>query len=658
MRWFFYTLKPPKHHYPRPTACLLHFSLFIFSLIICHPFLQNPFVNLKHPFMNKHLYLAIIAWFIGLSTIQAQNADQQYYNTFALKFHYKAASFVVDTPFQASAPQAFLLWSANVYQDSTKSSLSLDQFDANGNFISEHVVPQPNKLLPSLLPKKILRMKNGKGYYLLGYVIQSINLINGIPVYSTPVLIRLDQLLNPVWVQKLHFSAVSTANANALIEYNDLIEAANGDVLIAGRYSPAPAGQQINILVTRLTNAGTIVWNYQYSTNFTCNANALALTEATDNNIILTGYVELCTSGFGGPRQVLFLRLQSTGTPVVGFAYLGATTESAGTKIVKRTNIAGNDAFFISGFTDVTAATGAANRQVLIMDVRENGGIIGSFHVGDAGTEESNDLVIRNLGNENYLLYLTGFTTSYYTAVSKEVFYLQMRYLPGSLGLVEFSTFPQTANYTERYGLEIKAAGKDKFAILANANYVISTPANASTFTNVLLRDVSTTSQQCIKLHQPPVSVINLDPKQLTASPIALSFKPYTEKYIVFQKVFPKALCGQFIVNAFDALNSGVIEQRVAAPSATLNKIVPVTKKETVSIYPNPASNYVFIEYSKPITSKVQAKVFGADMRLLRTIEINDNNRKTLSLDGLPSGLYFIQVGDNNKKEIFRVMKN
>jgi hypothetical protein len=366
----------------------------------------------------------------------------------------------------------------------------------------------------------------------------------------------------------------------------------------------------------------------------------------------------LCTSGFGGPRQVLFLRLQPTGIPVTGFAYLGATTESAGTKIVKRTNIAGNDAFFISGFTDVTAVTGAANRQVLILDVRESGAIVGSFHVGDAGTEESNDLVIRNLGNENYFLYLTGFTTSYYTAVSKEVFYLQLRYLPGSLGLVEFSTFPQTANYTERYGLEIKAAGKDKFAILANANYITSSTSSTSTFTNVLLRDLSTTNQQCIKLHQPPVSIINFNPKQLTASPIALSFKPYAEKYIVFQKVFPKLLCGQFIVNAYDALNSGVIEQRVAAPTITLNKVAQVTKLETVSIYPNPASNYVFIEYNKPITSKVLVKVFGTDMRLLKTIEINDNNRKTLSLDGLPSGLYFIQVGDNNKNEIFKIMKN
>jgi hypothetical protein len=600
----------------------------------------------------------MIAWLIGLSTTQAQNADQQYYNTFALKFHYKAASFVVDTPLVTSAPQAFLLWSANVYQDSTKSSLSLDQFDASGNFISEHVVPQPGKLLPSLLPKKIFRMKSGKGYYLLGHVIQSINLINGIPVYSTPVLIRLDQLLNPIWVQKLHFSAVSTANANALIEYNDLIEAINGDVIIAGRYSPAPSGQLINILVTRLTNAGAIVWNYRYSTSFTCNANALALTEATDNNIILTGYVELCTSGFGGPRQVLFLRLQPTGIPVTGFAYLGATTESAGTKIVKRTNIAGNDAFFISGFTDVTAATGAANRQVLILDVRESGAIAGSFHVGDAGTEESNDLVIRNLGNENYLLYLTGFTTSYYTAVSKEVFYLQLRYVPGSLGLVEFSTFPQTANYTERYGLEIKAAGKEKFAILANANYITSS-TSTSTFTNVLLRDLSATNQQCIKLHQPPVSIISFSPKQLTVSPIALSFKPYAEKYIVFQKVFPKLLCGQFFVNAHDALNSGVIEQRIAAPTMTLNKMAPVTKPETVSIYPNPANSHVFIEYSKPITSKVLVKVFGADMRLLKTIEINDNNRKMLSLDGLPSGLYFIQVGENNNKnEVFKIMKN
>ncbi|WP_160714859.1 T9SS type A sorting domain-containing protein [Chitinophaga solisilvae] len=607
--------------------------------------------------MKKHLYLIITLWLLSFSQVQAQNADQQYYNSLVLRYHYKAASFVVDTPVSTTSPQqAFLLWSSNVLADSTRSALSLDQFDAAGNFLQERVVPEPGRTLPYLLPKKIIRIKNGIGYYLLGYVIQSPNPTGGINVYSTPVVIRLNPSLSPFWIQKLHFATVTTANANTLIEYNDIIEAANGEIILAGRFSGAPAGQQQVVIVTRLKNSGAIIWNYIYPPNQPCNANALSLTEAVDGNIILTGYIENCTPpGFAGPQRTLFMSLQPTGLPITGFAYTGVP-QSAGRKIVKRTFTAGNDAFFITGYIDVQLPTGAINRQIQVLDVRENGSIVSLFHVGDGGQEEANDLVIRDLGNQSYYLYLTGYTTSYYTQVAREVYFAWLRYIPGNLSLMQFNTYPQTANYTTRTGVEIKAAGKDRFAILANADYILQPAAPLSTFSNVLIRDLQVSTTECIKLHQPPITPYQYSPQQLGITPSAPLFKQYPENWSQLLRVLPKLLCGQFRVDARGALNSNIIEK--VTPVADNAAKDAQRKDSKVKVYPNPATSQVFVEFTQPVKEKVLIRVFGADMRLLRQQEASDNSRKAVSLDGLPAGLYFIQVGTRSHQEIFKIRKD
>ncbi|NSL85943.1 T9SS type A sorting domain-containing protein [Chitinophaga sp. Mgbs1] len=600
--------------------------------------------------MNKFLPLFIIGVLMHFSHVKAQNADYLYYNQALPYHHYKAAGIVIDTPASASSPkQAFLLWSANAPADSTRSTLSLDQFDANGNFLQQRVIPQTGRTLPYLLPKKIIRMRKGNGYYLLGYVIKSPNPVGGVGVYSTPVVLRLDKLLNPVWVEKLHFAAVSV-NTEALIEYNDIIESElTGEIILAGRYSPKPTAIT-RVLVTRLKASGTILWNYVYKINTGCSANALSLTEAGDGGIVLTGYTEECNGSISGPQQTLFFHLKSGGTVVNSWMYTG-NPASAGYKIIKREK----DQFLITGYLDQVVPTGLTNKQIQLLDVKQDGTLNSMFLTGDKGYETGNDLILKDLGNNVYYLYFTGYTSSYYQQPATEAYFGWFKYDVGSLNLIEFNTFPAQVSYYNRTGVAIKAAGKDKFAILANGDYK-SNGGPANSFSNVLVRDLQSGTGDCYKAHQPPVEPYKQAPKDLGAKEDVLDFKEYTETFKKGLKVYAEKLCGQLVIDAADALNAGIIEKAVPvndAPQATSGHQAALVK-----VYPNPATSQIFVEFTRPVKEKIQIKIFGADMRLLRQQEASDHTRKSVSLDGLPAGLYFIQVGSRSHQEIFKIRKD
>ncbi len=168
--------------------------------------------------MKKIFYSLLMVFLYAINNAHAQNADQLYFNQLNTSFDYLAASFVVDTPPPALAnKRAFLLWSRNGNPDSTLRCLTLDEFDASGNFISEHANRHLNPLSENLVPKKIIKSQSFNGYYLLGYVINSGNLINSLQVYSTPVVIKVDAQLNPVWIAKLQSTLIDSLTVNARI---------------------------------------------------------------------------------------------------------------------------------------------------------------------------------------------------------------------------------------------------------------------------------------------------------------------------------------------------------------------------------------------------------------------------------------------------------
>ncbi len=601
--------------------------------------------------MKRHFYLFLAAILLATLTY-GQNAQQLYFNQLSTDFDYQARSFVVDTPPTPNGARAFLVWSKNFTKDLSLRGLSLDEFDKSGNFLSEQINMQPQSPTEAIQPKKIIKAQRVTGYYLLGYVIRSFNTINGFQVYSTPLVIRLDENLRPVWIYKIHYTTINSSNAQSLIEYNDIIEASNGDLVLAGRYSDAP-GQQSRVLLTRLNQAGTVLWAYQYFPGG-CNAEAFSLTETTNRNLAVTGYVEECGSTPSGQRRLLYANISSTGIPIVLEKLGNNPLALEGSKIVKHTNVAGADEFFITGYIDVVPPIGPVNRQVLLVDIKESGAPITINHIGDAGSENANDLIYKDAGNGSYELYLTGATTSYYTNVKSEAFYLQLKYSGQVLGLQEFSTFPSLmSSYVARRGLEIKKAGKDRFAILANNDFVISNQQR--NFTHVFVRDLSDPTGNCIKLHQPPVTRYSMDVKTIALNFPRLPFTIYRDDFRPFEKINPRLECGDFYIDAYNA-----------AAAARMMKAAPLVVQPTVKgpvavkVFPNPVKDQLYIEHPSTFTKGVAtARVYSTDMRLLRQISLPaGGNRSNISMDGLPAGLYFLQLQYGSEAQLIKIKKD
>jgi hypothetical protein len=595
---------------------------------------------------KRYLFLFIIL--LAAHAAFAQNAQQLYFNQLAVDYDYQAASFVVDTP-PAGSPvrRAFLLWSRNFTRDRNVRGISVDEFDQAGNYLSEQINFQPGLPTEFLLPKKIIKAKRVKGYYMLAYVIKSPHLISGIPVYSTPLIIRLDDNLNPVWIYKIHYTSVSTANAQTVIEYNDVIESSNSDIILAGRFSDAP-GQQNRLLLSRLSNAGAMLWTYQYYLN-TCNAEGLSIAEAVNRNIALTGYIEECLDTFSGPRRLLYAEFTSAGSPFMMEKMSSYNEALAGTKIVRHTNTASGNEFFITGYIDLVTPTGI-NKQILLLDIRQGGAPLSFHHIGDAGPEAANDLTFVNSATNTYDLYLTGYTGSYYSNVKTEVFFLHLKYSSGLASLTEFSTFPSASSeYIARRGLEIKSAGRQRFAILANADFSI--PPQQRIYSHVHIRDLNDFTGECIKQHRPPVTRYPTTLAPVTYNFPRLPFSVYRDDLKRFDKVYPRPECGTFYIDPYSTFSLA----RTAPPVSQL----PAAKElPAMRVYPNPVSDRLYIDYGSLSTPGIiTVRVYTTDMRLVREARLEGGNRSSIPLSGLHNGLYFVQVQHNGASRIFQVKK-
>jgi len=69
---------------------------------------------------------------------------------------------------------------------------------------------------------------------------------------------------------------------------------------------------------------------------------------------------------------------------------------------------------------------------------------------------------------------------------------------------------------------------------------------------------------------------------------------------------------------------------------------------ESITFYPNPVSNFLNISYSKPIT----ASVFDVSGKL-----IIETNEKKIDFSNLKSGIYFVEILDDRKTKVIKIIK-
>jgi hypothetical protein len=610
--------------------------------------------------------------------VKAQNADNLYYNSLASGYDYQAASFVIDTALPAyNIKRAMLLWSTNTGPNAlTERSLSLDETLNMGMPVTQHINPQSNALFRNLQPKKIIRSRFTKHYYLLAYVINSSHPINNIAVASSAFVLKLDDNLNLVWSSKIHFNPVTANNAGALIEYNDIIEARNGEVIIAGRYARTQTDRQALQIARLNQNTGLQIWWYWYYL-WSCHANGLSIAEASNGELAVTGYAEQCTPPtFTGNRQLLYARTTGAGFPVQFRKFLHPRHFS-GDKITRFISVAGADRFFITGFIDIpTPIAGIVNRQNLVVDISQNGVINRAAHFGEAPrSEEVNDHMFSKLAlvANTYELYLTGYTNSYTTTGVSEAYFNVLRYNSATLTFainrydVMRNVYPANTAFLSRRGIEVKNAGPRRFAILTNSLFQTLLPTYNHNYTTVFVRDLTqlVSDTICYRPKTPPLVNLFVQSLDTAAVWLAPNYGIYPEIWTTTPKIPYKPICGtNWIIFPGQAINAMVNPPDEIAPAdnTTARQSFVATGKfmQSDALFPNPAGSEVTITLNKVFAhtpKPISIRLLSPEMRQLRIENISYKTYHTISLSGLLPGMYIIEVLQGNNKKLFRFVK-
>jgi hypothetical protein len=609
--------------------------------------------------MKKKLLLQFItcASFAVSFKASAQNADEIIFNQYLPQYNYTAGSFVVDTGISQANFQkrAFLIWANNLPQDSLKRYFSLSEYDGNLNFLTEQGnTAEKQGSVKNMFPKKIIKSKFERAYYLLAYVTNSSHKISGFTVYSSPVVFKIDAAtLTLKWARKINLS-VTAATANTVIEYNDMIETRDKNIVLVGKYAANTQAKEF-ILSTKLNgSSGALLWQYTYKTGNNCNEAANSVAETTDGNLSLTGYVKKCVPGqtLSGNADVFYMEMQSYGVPVPG-AYERFVWPSGlnlwGDKITCYTSSAGSDQLIISGYIDIQSVTGAINRQILIMNLKQNGSLVTAQHIGNTGSDICNDLIFKKNGTSgnDYLIYLTGQTVSTSAkAVGQAYFtYAKFNTATGVGSIAEFSTFPNSLNPNgSRTGVEIKNAGDyKKFAILATGIYQPAAGTTA-TYSNVLLRDFNDTSLNCIKKQRVPVTQFGIDRKISTVTFDTPFLKIYKEGWIKLGTLFVKEPCQHISIDPSHALDR-----------ETVNKEEIQTAK-TLRVSPNPAQSSIMLttadgtkltgDYKNAV---IQVYNYAMQVEKVITVLPSQGGSVQIPVSRLLPGIYRIQLTRGNE---------
>ena len=611
--------------------------------------------------MKKNLlWFTIVISFITTIKVSAQNADEIIFNQYKSQFNYAAGSFVIDTGTSQVKFQkrGFLIWADNLQEDSINRYMSLSEYGSTLNFLTEQGnTSEKFGSIKNMFPKKIIKSKFAHVYYALGYVTNSRHTINGLTLYSSPTLYKIDgNTLGIIWARKINLPVISPNTTNIVIEYNDMIETRDKNIVLVGKYAANTRSKE-SVLATKISNAGVLMWNYIYNTQNTCNEAANSIAETKDGNLSLTGYIKKCTSpSFNGNNDVFYMQVKSTGTTIAGgyARFIWPTNLNMwADKITCYTSVAGSDQLIISGYVDVQNVTGAIDRQILIMNLKQGGALITAQHIGDPQSDVCNDLVFSKNGtsNSNYFIYLTGQTANYNSQknVSAEVYFMFAQFNTGKgiTALSEFSTYPVTTppfnTYVNRTGLEIKNAGNyKKFAILANGTYV---PGTTQTYTDVLIRDFNDSTGNCIKQQQPPVKQFSMDRKVSTPSFDTPTFKLYKESWIKLNALQVKKLCQSISINPSQSLS-------LKADSSIAHQSM-----QSLRISPNPANSFINISIIDGSSftvknNKLIIRIYNTAMQVEKEVSISSiqNNTFKMPVSQLKSGIYMLQLIRGNEE--------
>jgi len=114
---------------------------------------------------------------------------------------------------------------------------------------------------------------------------------------------------------------------------------------------------------------------------------------------------------------------------------------------------------------------------------------------------------------------------------------------------------------------------------------------------------------------------------------------------------------GEPVINTLAASNS-ILTQGFQQYVRTGTAVPTIAGKGTFEVYPNPSSIYINIDLNNDQVLKYQFRLYDMNGRIVKDESPNTSNYYRMNIDGIPSGVYLLEIISDTGINSFKIIKN
>lgn len=505
-------------------------------------------------------------------------------------FHY-------DYSFKQTQDSGFIIAGTIYYKNGNGKDICLIKTNSVGDTLWSKFYAGPNSGYYKAVAYDII-ITADNGYAIVGTEIGSTN--------KNVFLIKTDSSGNLQWSK--YYGGTNDDEGYSLQQTSD-----GGYIITGYTYSFGQGGWDVYLL--KINSTGNLLWTKTYGGNRYDYANHIEITD--DGGFILTGV----TSGYGAGAiyddDLFLMKTDSLGNSIWAYTYGGNSNENG--KSVKQTSDRG---FIATGFT---SSSGAGQEDVYLIKTDSIGNVLWSTSFGGSSTEQGNDVIQHN---NNY--FIVGETRNFSKGL-KDVYLIKA----DSLGN---DTCKQGAALTVKTLLPwIQGTGGAEFS------------GNTVKSNNILIDSPDTTSYDpCVCV--PPVANF-----QAYMTHSCGSFYDYSTWATTWYWDFGDGDTST-VQSPNHCWTNGVFYTCLTVTNQCgsdtyCDSIYAFTginevknNKIKLFIAPNPFDNFTVIKFENTKREKIKLQVLNPLGQIVLQIDNITDNKVQIEKNGLPSGLYFVQL--------------
>lgn len=413
------------------------------------------------------------------------------------------------------------------------------------------------------------------------------------------LLIRTDSMGNIRW-SRTYGDSLLSESASVVRETND-----HGFIL-GGRIFSGPAGESDMFLV-KTDSIGNAVWEKYIGGSYEDDLFDVRVTD--DGSIVIAGTIS-DSSAQATKYDGLLLKLDSLGNYVWAKKYGGGLKEKFQSLLVA------DSGYFLAGYT---TSFGAGNMDAFFVRTDDSGDVIWSAACGTAENEEASAIL-----SMNQEFWMTGIHEVYVPSGNRYLYFFKI----DANGLLAQSQMYRTGNNVNAVATKngLCKLGEDRFMLGG------TTVNTVSGYSDFYLVKTDSAIGNCIQYTLNDV-LTNLN---LSAVPVSINFYNAggqdTTMFLQFSGMSVTVLCFAAGVHSFNATGSELF------------------------VYPNPATNHLFVKL-KGHAGTTQLELMNTEGKVLRSMIPDNAESIEMNLSQLDAGMYFLRLLTDGNSYVTRFIK-